>query len=413
MNNLQKTLAHIGRIFVGSIFIFSGFVKAVDPLGSTYKFNDYFTAFGTDWASTAAFSLAIFLALAEFLVGFALMFNLKIRLASLGALIIMLIMTPLTFVLALTNPVHDCGCFGDALILTNWQTFGKNLIILIPTLFLFIKRKKLTSNLKGMEQWLGVVAGIVFISYIMNDAYKHLPQIDFRPYKVGTYIPDAMIVPEGAPSDVWESVFIYEKNGEQQEFVISALPDSTWTFVSADHKLISKGYEPPIHDFNIIDSEGTEITDIVLASQNYNFLLIAYDMDKMSQEANEKINTLAEFAYNNNFPFYGLTASPDEVVNDYLNDNNAIFEFYNTDETTLKTIIRSNPGIVIVKEGIIIDKWHFNDIPDLEDLNPNLIQQSLSKYKNNADSLYIWVLILGGILLICLYLQTRKMISKS
>lgn len=408
MNKLHKLLQLLSRIFIGVIFTYSGFVKLVDPLGSTYKFTDYFTAFGTDWAIPFAFSLGIILAISEFLIGITMLLNIKPKLSYLGALLMMIIFTPLTLYLAFANPVHDCGCFGDALVLTNWETFWKNVIILMPVIYLFARRKKNKGALSSFEQWIGVFAILAFSGFIIKQAYNHLPQLDFRPYKVGTHIPDGMIVPDGAPADVWESIFIYEKDGAQQEFGMTNLPDSTWAFISADHKLVKKGYEPPIHDFTINATDGSEITDIVLASENYNFLLIGYDIDKMSREADDKINTIAEFAYENGYPFYGLTASPDDIVNEYLESTSAFYEFYNTDEITLKTIVRSNPGLVLIKEGTIIDKWHFNDFPDKEQLSNELLSQSITKYKKNADTYYIWMLILGAGLLICLYLLIRK-----
>lgn len=408
MNKLHKYFFIASRIFVGIIFIYSGFVKCVDPLGSTYKFSDYFNAFGAEWATIFSFGLSLLMSMAEFVVGFSVLLGLRIKLSALGALIFMVIFTPLTLVLALTNPVSDCGCFGDALILTNWQTFWKNVIILIPTIYLFIKRKKYESKSKIWEQWLGVAFGIVSIAWISMHSYNHLPVLDFRPYSVGTYIPDGMSIPEGAPADEWESIFIYSKNGEEKEFSMDNLPDSTWTFVDAQHQLIKKGYEPPIHDFTIVDEEGIDITDIVLASDNYNFLLVSYNVAKASPNNNEKLNELYNYCYEMGYPFYALTASINQDIKKFIDERDAMYEFYTSDETTLKTIIRSNPGLLVLKGGTIIDKWHINDLPSTDEIKENLMQQSISKYKNQADKYYIYSLILLGAFLIALYILLRK-----
>ncbi len=412
MNKTTQWLFFASRIIIGIVFIYSGFVKVIDPLGTTYKLNDYFAVFGTDWATKISFILAVIQNIAEFVIGVALLLNLKMKLSSLGALIFMIIFTPLTLYVAIANPVHDCGCFGDALVITNWQTFWKNIILLFPTVFLFMNRKKSTSILNCWEQWGATVIIIILAGMFTTYSYNHLPLKDFRPYKIGTYIPDGMVIPEGAPADEWESTFIYSKDGVEKEFNMSALPDSTWAFIDAKHDLIKKGYEPPIHDFTIISIDGTEITDIVLSSDNYNFLFIAYNLQEADRNNINKVNELADYCYQMNYPFYGLTASGNDDVNEFISETDAIYEFYNTDEITLKTIIRSNPGLVLLKNGTIIDKWHINDIPSISELNENLVHQSITKYKSSADKYFIWVLILLSGFIVSLYLLVRKSVCK-
>ncbi len=412
MISVKKTALMGARIIFGALFIFSGFVKAVDPLGSLYKFNDYFLAFGTEWASSLSFFLAFALSALEFTVGVAILLNLKPNWATRGGFAFMSIFLPLTLYIAIANPVSDCGCFGDALVITNWQTFGKNVVLFLLAWFLMRNRKDLGNVLGCYEQWVVVALSVCFILGISRYSYKHLPVLDFRPYAVGTYIPDGMAVPEGAPQDEWESVFIYAKDGEEQEFLLDALPDSTWTFVDAQHKLVRKGYEPPIHDFSLLSLDGTDITDVLLHSANYNFLLVSYDLEKADKKNVEKINRLAEFAYSQGYPFYATTASSNEAVDEFLNETQGAYEFYNTDETTLKTVVRSNPGIVVLKEGTIVEKWHANDIPDVKDLSPAILHQSLEKYTSKANTYYIWVLLLGMAFLLTLYLWVRKTIQK-
>ncbi len=412
MNKLNLYFSWVSRLMVGSVFIYSGFVKGIDPLGSAYKFTDYFIAFNANWASGMAFGLSIFQSMIEFGIGAAILLNLKPKQSALGALLFMAFYTPLTFILALTNPVHDCGCFGDALILTNWQTFWKNIVLTIPVIYLFAIRKKQPTKLHCYEQWAGIGASALFILGISWYATKHLPILDYRPYKIGTYIPDGMVYPEGAAADIWESRFIYSKDGVNKEFILQNLPDSTWKFVEAKHLLIKKGYEPPIHDFTISDSEGNDIADKLLSSTNYNFLIVTYNLEKTQVENVERINQLVDFCAVNEYPVYGLTASTDEQIEKFKEKTGATYEFYATDEITLKTMIRANPGILLVKEGIIINKWNVNDLPVGQKLSENLLHQPISNYKKQADKYYIYTLILLSTLLIAIYLHLRPIFEQ-
>lgn len=407
MNKLQRNLVLISRLIVGLVFIYSGFVKGVDPLGSTYKFTDYFNAFHISWATGLAFGLGILLSTAEFVIGVAILLNLKPKLGTLGALLLMAVFTPLTFILALTNPVHDCGCFGDALILTNWQTFWKNIVIDIPIVYLFFIRKRLANQLSGYEQWAGVTFASAFIFLLSWYSVKHLPLLDFRPYKIGTYIPDGMAFPENAPADEWKSIFIYSKDGKEQEFGLNNLPDSTWAFVDSRHILVKKGYEPPIHDFTITNRDGEDFTDQLLSSSDYNVVAVYYNLEKADLKNQDQINQWADYCTANGMPFYALTASTDVAIEKFKNQSGSGFEFYATDEITLKTIIRANPGVLIIKDGTIVDKWNANDLPKIEELHPNLMHQSLLKYKKQADKYYIYTLILAGSLFIAIYLLIR------
>ncbi len=363
----------ISRIFVGAVFIFSGFVKAIDPLGSAYKFIDYFVAFGMDWAEPFAFSLAVILSALEFVIGISLFLGIKVKLNSWGALIFMVAFTPLTFILALYDPVQDCGCFGDAIILTNWQTFWKNIIILIPTIIIFISRKKFRAIFNNITNWSIIGAFSIIIIGVSIYCYQHLPFFDFRPYKAGTYIPDGMIIPEDAPHAIYENYIYYKKDGVVKEFTMDNLPDSTWEWVESKSILIQQGYIPPIHDFAIYSVEGDDITDLVLEDENYSFILVAYDLKESGTSAHEQINKLAEYCNKNDYLFICLTSSISEDIENFKNLTSATYDFYNMDEITLKTIIRSNPGLVLLKKGTIMGKWHYNDIPAIKELTENYL----------------------------------------
>ncbi len=373
-------IKHISRILLGLTFIFSGFVKGIDPWGSTYKFTDYFNAFHMPWLTDLAFGLGILLAAAEFLMGTALIFNFYLRMISWVTLIFMLFFTGLTFVLALTNPVTDCGCFGDALIITNWQTFYKNIILLALAIHIFIQRKNFKSK-DGPILSIGLtVSTMVFYFYLVSYSYNHLPVIDFSPYKVGVNIPDAMKVPEGAPKAIYENNFIYQnlKTGEDKKFTETNYPwkdTLNWKFVKMeDPVLIQEGYSPPIHDFRIETQEGEDIRDFFLYDEKYTFIAVAYNLQKTDPEGMMKISGLATEAKKQGYNFILLTATSPDSFEAFKYKYEANFDFFNTDEIALKTMIRSNPGLMVLKKGTILKKYHFNDIPKPEDLDSQLNQ---------------------------------------
>lgn len=363
----------LSRLIVGLVFIFSGFVKCIDPLGTAYKISDYLTAFTMDGLSDYALLLSILMCGIELLIGLMLVLNVKIILTAWITLIFMTFYTVLTFIVALTNPVTDCGCFGDALILTNWQTFGKNIVLMILTVIIFVYRKKYTELLNPFLGWMLLLGLAILVFGFEIYSLNRLPIKDFRPYKIGVNIKESMEIPEGAAQAEIESIFIYEKDGIKQEFTINNLPDGTWTFVDRKDDVINPGYEPPIHDFSITTLNGEDITYEILDSP-YAGLLIAYDLG-LSDVANQtNINALASMMMANGFKFICLTSSSEEKINEFAQTHDIPYEFCITDPTTLKTIIRSNPGLVLLKKGIIVNKWHHNQLPKMEEFLKNEIQ---------------------------------------
>jgi uncharacterized membrane protein YphA (DoxX/SURF4 family) len=373
-------IKHIARILVGLTFIFSGFVKGIDPWGSAFKLSDYFTAMHLDWLHWAAFPLGVLLAFAEVAIGVALLFNVLLRLFSWLALVFMVFFTGLTLWIAIENPVTDCGCFGDALVITNWETFYKNVVLLILTIIVFYYR----NNMKGLpEKNTGYVLSLIAVAVyagLVIYSYNHLPPIDFRPFKVGTNIQEAMSVPENAPQDVYENIFYYrnKNTGEVEQFTEEDYPwqdTENWEFHDMESFLIQEGYEPPIHDFRIETPEGDDILDFFLYDENYVFMLISYDLNKANTRAQGKINTLANWAISNGMQFIGLTSSLPREAEAFAEKHDAPYEFFNTDEITLKTIIRSNPGLMVIKNGTIMAKYHYNDIPTPEQFEKKFINK--------------------------------------
>ena len=315
----MKLLMNVCRILVGAVFIFSGFVKGVDPLGSNYKFIDYFNAFGMGWMNFSALFFSFVLSLAEFLIGICLFLNIKTKWAAWGALLFMAVFTPLTLILAIKNPVTDCGCFGDAWVLTNWETFWKNVVLLAMVLVIFFKRDHYKSLFNFLEQTVLLTGTIVFMLCIEFYCYRHLPIIDFRPYAIGKNIQEGMSIPEDAPHDEYKTTLNYKnKNtGEVKEFDETNYPwqdTLNWEYHSSEQKLIKEGFKAPIHDFVMEHPNLGDITDEVLQDDNYTFLVISYNLNNISTDNLEKINELAAYAREKGYRFYGLTASNSDVV---------------------------------------------------------------------------------------------------
>jgi uncharacterized membrane protein YphA (DoxX/SURF4 family) len=376
----MKTFRNISRLVVGVVLIFSGFVKGIDPLGSAYKFQDYFAAFGLEFLDPVAMPLGVLLSTFEFVLGAALVLNIRTRITSWVVLIFMGFFTLLTLYLAIANPVSDCGCFGDAIVMTNWETFWKNVIIMALVAIVFIQRGRFKNVYSRVQQW-GLLASTTLIMLAFTFySYHHLPIFDFRPYHIGTHIPSKMEIPEDAPQPEYKTILKYKKNGEVREFTVDSLPDSTWQWVETKNIQISEGYTPPIEGFSITTLDGSDITDIVLNEEDYTFLLIAYDLKKANQSDMAEVRKLSGFCRNNNqCQFIALTASPESAIENFREATDAQFPFYHTDEITLKTIIRSNPGLMVIKNGTILEKWHHNDIPAPKEVKLDFLKTDSEK----------------------------------
>lgn len=379
---IEKMEVNACRFLLGITFIFSGFVKAVDPLGSYYKIQDYVTAFViAEWIP--AFVLLLFgiiLASLEFSIGIFLFLGIRRLISSLLAMLLMIVMTPLTFYLAIANPVSDCGCFGDAWVLTNWQTFGKNVVLLAAAIIVFRRYKQIVRFITAKMEWLVSMYTLFFVFVLSFYCLANLPILDFRPYKIGTDIKAGMEIPEDAKPSVFETYFILEKDGKQKEFTLDNYPDSTWTFVEARTVLKEKGYEPPIHDFSLIElSTGEDITDSVLAYKGYTFLLVAHRIEEADDGNIDLINEIYDYSVEHGYKFYALTSSSEEAIEEWCDQTGAEYPFCQVDDITLKTIIRSNPGLLLLKDGIILNKWADNQIPDEYALTDALDKLELGK----------------------------------
>ena len=354
------------RFVLAVVFVFSGFVKAVDPLGTQYKIQDYLDAFGlTFLPDFLPFLASVLLGMLEFCLGVYLFFGTRRIIAPRTVVAMMTFMTPLTFWLALYNPVSDCGCFGDAVVLSNWETFGKNVVLLAMSVVVLKWRKRLFPLVTKRFDWVISLYGFLYILGIIIYSYRVLPVFDFRPYHVGANIREGMEIPEGKTPTIYETRFILQKDGVEKEFTLENYPDSTWSFVDSKTVVKQKGYEPPIQDFSIVSLEdGEDITEQILSDDNYTFLLVAHQLGMADDSTIDLINELYDYSLEYGYPFYCLTSSPDEEIQQWQENTGAEYPFCLMDNITLKTIVRSNPGVVLLKKGTVVKKWSVNNLPN-------------------------------------------------
>ncbi len=356
----------ISRILIGALFIFSGFIKAVDPVGGSIKFTDYFEAFGMDFLTGFALPMAIILSSIEFIIGFHILLGIRLKQTSVAAFYLMIFFTSLTLILAIFNPVTDCGCFGDAIKLSNWDTFFKNLISLPFTWILYRDRNKSDEPLPYLRINILTAISIIFAVGISIHSYRHLPMIDFRPFKTGVNIPDAMKIPEGAPQPEYRTTFILEKNGKRKEFDENNYPydDTTWVFIDNKSVLIKEGYQPAIKDFYITDKNSNDQSDKLLNSKKPVFLMIAPDLKKINPDRMSRLKAINKACQKKGIKFYCVTSSLYEDILGFVMNNKTAMKYLFADEVFLQTVIRANPGFVILKNGTILAKYNYPDVPD-------------------------------------------------
>lgn len=392
-------LKTIARIIIGIVFLFSGFVKAVDPVGGAIKISEYLEVVGLHNTDTLSLVFAILLSTLEFILGFQLLYGFKVKKAALPTMVFMLLFTLITFYnVAIEELVTDCGCFGDALKMSNAQTFFKNIILLPISVFIFYKRNEYQSTLNDTKQYIGVFLGLAFILGISIYSLIHLPILDFRPYNVGQNIPEAMSIPEGAPQSEYETTFILEKDGKRQEFDMNNYPydDTTWVFIDQKSVLIKEGYQPAIQSFILETADGYNMSDELLENDQPVFLVIAPKTHKASEKNIEALKAIHNMCMESDYPFYVVTASLSDEYFEFDAKHSAAFEYLSADETMLKTIIRSNPGLIILNKGTIIAKYSHSDLPNAKDLKKPL-SHVLTSYKSINNK---WLLAVCGLLLV-------------
>lgn len=368
----KSAVLYILRIILATVFIFSGFVKGVDPWGTAIKLGDYFQAFGLDFLSSWNMGFAILLSGFEMFLGLVVMFNLRPRIITPIAAIVMICFTLVTLILALTNPISDCGCFGDAVKLTNWQTFYKNLVLLAIALTIWIwERNGLKGKISESKSIIEWSLGLLFMLSALGIgiySYRHLPLIDFLPFKVGVHIPTNM---EGVAGNITTTLIYRDKtNGNEREF---ALEDTTWQdtlrWEFIDTKVVehSSGVKPTITDFSIFNKDGEYTQDLLSESDNV-FIVTMTDISKLStlsERCLKAIDGVASYVTKHDQNIILVTTST-LPADGKVKVGDFEIPSYNIDGTTLKTLIRAKVGMVVIKNGTIIAKWNCRDIPNME-----------------------------------------------
>jgi uncharacterized membrane protein YphA (DoxX/SURF4 family) len=360
----MKNLIKIIRIFSGLVFMLSGFVKGVDPLGTAYRFEDYFIVYHLPWLMPLALTVSVTLCTVEFVLGAMLFFNLRTRFTAWVLLLMMSFFTVLTFYDALTNLVPDCGCFGDALKLTNWQTFYKNVLLIIFAVLIFAYRRRQDSSLPVKRQWnLTIVISIIFI-YFSVYCYQHLPVIDFTEWKQG----NKLFVENPLPQKFFLT-YRNKKTGEQKEYRSPDYPytDSLWM---AQWKFVSQRVEDPNvyfgRNLQISDSAGVNLTDQYIRDPGFVFLMTSSDLRKAHEHSLVAMNRFAEQVKAGGGSFIFLVSNTPDEVNQLRQKIRLTYPVYYADDIVLKTMVRSNPGLMLLHHGVIVKKWHYRDFPDYE-----------------------------------------------
>ena len=397
MQKLRITAVNVCRFVLAATFIFSGYVKAIDPLGTLYKLKDYAAAMSLngllpDWVLVG---VAIALGALEFALGVFMLFAVRRHVVSRITLAFMTAMTVLTLWIFVADPVKDCGCFGDALMLTNGETLLKNIVLIACAALVAWRPVDMARFISRSNQWIVRYYTVAYIVITSIYCLYTLPIFDFRPYHVGMNIKQGMEIPEGAEQPEFESTFLLRKNGETREFTLDNYPDSTWEYVDTRTVQTKKGYEPPIHDFALTSCDtGEDITEQVLTKKGYTFLLVSPRLAVADDSNFGDIDQIYEYAEENGADFYCVTASANDEIERWRDLTGAEYQFCNADETTLKTMIRSNPGLMLLKDGTIIDKWSHNALPQTDDLTAPLQQLTIGKAQNDSTTERLLIVLL-------------------
>lgn len=363
----MKYIVSISRIFVGVLFIISGFIKLNDPLGFSYKLQEYFSAdvLNIPFLEPYALIISILVVVFEVVLGVFLLIGYKPKFTVWSLLGMIVFFTFLTFYSAYFDKVKDCGCFGDALKLTPWESFTKDVVLLVFILILFVGVKHINPILNKLGLTVVALASFVgslgFAYYVL----MHLPAIDFRAYKVGANIQDGMIIPEDAPKPVQEFTWTFKVNGEEKEFVTNgSYPTVDGEYVGVETKVIEEGYDPPVKDFSI-ETEDAVYTEDFLNEENL-IMIVMYNLATAEPDGVAKLKAFSDKAIKEGYVVIGLTASGAEEKQAFKAKHNLNFDFYLCDEKALKTVVRSSPGIVKLNKGTVMQKAHWNDIDDID-----------------------------------------------
>ena len=384
---MKKIVFSFSRAIVGLLFIFSGLIKANDPLGFGYKLQEYFEVFHISFLNDFAPAIAILLCTLEIGLGALLLLGFWAREVAWGLLILIIFFTFLTFYSAFFEVVTSCGCFGDAIPLTPWQSFSKDLILLALIIVIFRQREHLVPLIKNKPTQ-DLISGFTVLLSLGFGLYTYnfQPIIDFLPYKIGNNIPALMVVPPGAPLDVYEITYNLknkktggDKTMTDKEYLKTGIwKDTNWEIVGDPvNKLLMKGFDVKIKDLKITDSQGTDYNKELLENPYYNFIVVAYDLSKANKNGIGDLNALAiNAAENYNIRTVLLTSSSAQSADEFSNQNKLVMEIFHADGIPLKSMVRANPGLLLLKNGTVINKWHFHNLPSYGELEAKYFQNN-------------------------------------
>ncbi len=377
---MRNILLSFSRFFVGALFIFSGLIKANDPLGFGYKLQEYFEVFHMNFLSPVATGIAILLCTLEIVFGALLILGFWSKKVAWGLLLLIIFFTLLTFISAAFKVVTSCGCFGDAIPLTPWQSFTKDLILLVLILIIFINKNAIEPLLKKASTQRNVALAVTLLSLGFGlYTYNVLPVIDFLPYKVGAHIPSLMVIPPGEKPDEFEIMYHLknkktkaEKDMSDKDYLKTEIwKDNSWEIIGEPVKrLVKKGYEPKIKDLVISDASGTDYTKEIIENPYYSLVFVAYDLKNTSESAIGKLNAIAINATQQfNIRTVLLTSNAAQDAEAFVKKNNLFSEVFYADAVPLKSMVRANPGILLLKNGVVVNKWHNHNMPTFDQLS--------------------------------------------
>ncbi|WP_406683184.1 DoxX family membrane protein [Seonamhaeicola sp. MEBiC1930] len=389
----MRAVVSLSRIFVGVLFIISGFIKLNDPLGFSYKLQEYFGAdvLNIPFLDPYALGISIFVVVFEVVLGVFLLIGYKPKFTVWSLLLMIVFFTFLTFYSAYFDKVKDCGCFGDALKLTPWESFTKDVILLFFILILLAGLKYIKPVFGKLPTTVLALLGFIISLWFGYHVLLHLPAIDFRGYAIGKNITEGMSIPEDAPKPVIEYSWKFNVNGEEKIIKTNgSYPSVEGDFIGVETKEIEKGYEPPIYDFSI-ESNEEDLTAHFLNVDNL-IVIVSYSLEKIERDGAEKLKSLSKLAIEKGYEVIGLTASGEETKQKINETYGLSFDWYLCDEKALKTIVRANPGILELDKGTVMQKVHWNDIDNLElpkvekKPNSNLKKEDLILYLINDST---------------------------
>jgi uncharacterized membrane protein YphA (DoxX/SURF4 family) len=377
---MQNVLLRFSRFFVGALFIFSGLIKANDPLGFGYKLQEYFEVFHMNFLSGMATGIAILLCTLEIVLGALLLLGFWSKKVAWGLLLLIIFFTLLTFISAAFKVVTSCGCFGDAIPLTPWQSFSKDLILLALIIIIFLKKNLIQPlfTKEAAQRNIAIAVTVVSLGFGLF-TYNVLPIIDFLPYKVGAHLPSLMVIPPGEKPDEFEIMYHLKNKKTKEEKDMSdkaylkteIWKDNNWEIIGEPSKnLIKKGFEPKIKDLNITDASGTDYTKELIENPYYNIIFVAYDLHATNETAIGKLNALALNATQQfNIRTVLLTSNSAQDAQAFIKKNNLFSEVFYADAVPLKSMVRANPGILLMKNGVVINKWNAHNVPTFDQLS--------------------------------------------